>query len=126
MNGLSTGPRSRIVSTRAFMMKAKFPKVSWKRMPRYPADGSVSSGKRPADQSNVPPSTITPPIEVPWPPMNFVAEWITMCAPCSNGRHRYGVANVLSITSGTPASSAMAAQAAISSTSMRGFPIVSA
>ena len=34
--------------------------------------------------------------------MNLVAECTTMCAPCSNGRHRYGVANVLSITSGRP------------------------
>ena len=34
---------------------------------------------------------------VPWPPMNLVAEWITMSAPHSIGRHRYGVANVLSI-----------------------------
>ena len=34
LNGDSTGPRSRIVSTRAFMMNAKLPNVSWKRMPR--------------------------------------------------------------------------------------------
>ena len=27
-----------------------------------------------ADQSNLPLSTITPPIAVPWPPINFVAE----------------------------------------------------
>jgi hypothetical protein len=34
----------------------------------------VKSGKRPWVQSNVPESTIAPPIVVPWPPMNFVAE----------------------------------------------------
>ena len=33
-----------------------------------------------------------------------------MCAPCSKGRHRYGVAKVLSMTSGRPASSAICAQ----------------
>ena len=83
-------------------------------------------GNRPASQWYVPPSTITPPIDVPWPPMNLVAEWITMCAPCSNGRHRYGVANVLSIISGSPCAAAIGAQPAMSSTSMRGLPIVSA
>ena len=39
-------------------------------------------------QSNLPASTITPPSVVPWPPMNFVAEWTTMSAPCSMGRMR--------------------------------------
>ena len=38
------------------------------------AIGSVMPGKRPSSQGNVPPSTITPPIVVPWPPMNLVAE----------------------------------------------------
>ena len=33
-----------------------------------------------AFQSNLPPSTITPPIAVPCPPMNFVAECTTMFA----------------------------------------------
>ena len=99
----STGPRSRIVSTRAFMMNAKLPNVSCE------AHAAVARrrlgdarGSGPRSQAYVPPSTITPPIDVPWPPMNFVAEWITMCAPCSNGRHRYGVAKVLSIISGSP------------------------
>ena len=32
-----------------------------------------------------------PPMTVPWPPMNLVAECTTMSAPCSIGRHRYGV-----------------------------------
>jgi hypothetical protein len=58
--------------------------------------------------------------------MNFVAECTTSVAPCSIGRQRYGVAKVLSITSGTLAAAAISAQAAMSSTSMRGLPIVSA
>ena len=41
-----------------------------------------------------------PPIDVPWPDRNLVSEWMTMSAPHSNGRHRYGVARVLSTTSG--------------------------
>lgn len=39
---------------------------------------------------------------VPCPPMNFVAECNTISAPCSIGRTRYGVANVLSTISGIP------------------------
>ena len=45
---------------------------------------------------------MTPPIELPWPPMYFVAEYTTMAAPCSSGRHSSGAA-VLSTTSGIPA-----------------------
>ena len=44
-----------------------------------------------------------PPIVVPWPPRYLVTEWMTMSAPCSNGRQRYGEASVLSMTSGMPA-----------------------
>ena len=32
-----------------------------------------------------------PPSVVPWPPMNFVSEWITTSAPCSIGLSRNGV-----------------------------------
>ena len=39
---------------------------------------------------------------MPWPPRNLVAECMTRSAPCSNGRHRYGVAKVESIISGRP------------------------
>ena len=39
---------------------------------------------------------------VPCPPMNLVAEWTTMSAPCSIGRQRYGVAKVESTMSGAP------------------------
>lgn len=49
-----------------------------------------------------------------------------MSAPCSIGRNRAGVAKVLSIISGTPASCAMRATAATSSTSRPGLPSVSA
>ena len=64
-------------------------------------------------------------MEVPWPPMNLVAEWITMSAPHSIGRHRYGDANVLSTISGSSCSCAMAATASMSSTFPPGLPIVS-
>ena len=64
-------------------------------------------------------------MEVPWPPMNLVAEWITMSAPHSIGRHRYGVANVLSTISGSSCSCAMAATVSMSSTFPAGLPIVS-
>ena len=51
--------------------------------------GSVMDGNLPlASQSNLPLSTITPPMAVPCPPMNFVAEWTTMSAPYSKGRTR--------------------------------------
>ena len=38
-------------------------------------------------QSNLPESTMTPPMEVPWPPIHLVADSTTMSAPCSMGRH---------------------------------------
>ena len=39
----------------------------------------------------MPPSTITPPRLLPWPPINFVAEWTTTSTPCSIGLIRKGV-----------------------------------
>ncbi len=72
----------------------------------------------------MPPSTTTPPIDVPWPPIHFVAEWMTMSAPCSIGWQRSG-ANVLSMTSGMPWPCATSAIAAMSGTSSRGLPMVS-
>ena len=83
-------------------------------------------GNLPLSHGNRPLSTITPPIAVPWPQMNFVAEWTTMSAPHSSGRHRYGEANVLSTTSGTPLSCASCASASMSITSIVGLPIISA
>ena len=66
-----------------------------------------------------------PPRVVPWPPMNFVAEWTTISAPCSMGRIRYGVPKVLSITTGIPCLWAICAIASISGISLLGFPRVS-
>jgi len=62
---------------------------------------------------------------VPCPQIHLVAECDTRWAPCSIGRQRYGVAKVLSISSGTPASPATPATAAMSRTSSRGLPMVS-
>ena len=78
-----------------------------------------------ASQSNLPLSIITPPIVVPWPPMNFVAECTTISAPYSIGLTKYGVANVLSTTNGILCSWATLAKASISTTSELGFPKVS-
>ena len=75
-------------------------------------------------QSNFPLSMITPPMVVPCPPMNFVAECNTISAPCSIGRTRYGVANVLSTISGIPCLCAIPAIFSISTTSEFGFPSV--
>src|SRR3954453_10920355 len=85
------------------------PNVSWNLRPWYAVDGSAIEGKRPFDQSNVPESTTAPAIVVPFPAMNFVAEWMIRSAPNSSGRHRYGVAKVLSTMSGAPTSCATAA-----------------
>ena len=59
---------------------------------------------------------------VPCPPMNFVAECTTISAPYSIGRTRYGVANVLSTTSGILCSCAIFATVSISTTSEFGLP----
>ena len=62
----------------------------------------MNSGKRPdAAQSKLPLSTTMPPIDVPWPPIHLVAEWMTMSAPCSMGFVSSG-AKVLSTRTGTP------------------------
>ena len=68
---------------------------------------------------------MTPPIDVPWPPMNFVAECVTMSAPCASGLHRYGDASVLSITSGMPLSCAIFDTASKSKMSPFGLPMLS-
>ena len=62
---------------------------------------------------------------MPWPERNLVAEWITMSAPRSMGLHRYGVANVASTTSGSPAAWATSATFGTSSTSNPGLPRIS-
>ena len=83
------------------------------------------SGNFPLLQSNFPLSTMAPPIDVPWPPMNFVAEYTAMSTPCSNGRSRYGD-TVLSRTSGTPFRWAIVDSASRSATSSFGLPMDSA
>jgi hypothetical protein len=45
-------------------------------------------GNLPLSQGNLPDSTMTPPMVVPCPPRNLVAEWMTMSAPQASGRHR--------------------------------------
>ncbi len=86
----------------------------------------MSVGNLPdASQSKRPPSTSTPPMAMPWPPRNLVAEWNTRSAPRSNGRLRYGVVKVESINSGSPWACATSATAGMSSTSQRGLPTVS-
>ena len=57
--------------------------------------------------------------------MNFVADSTTMSAPCSSGRNRYGVAKVLSTTSGRLCLWAMSAMASMSARSAFGLPKVS-
>ena len=53
-------------------------------------------------QSNVPESTMMPPMEVPCPPMNLVAEWTTMAAPWAMGLSRKGVGNGVVHHQGNP------------------------
>jgi hypothetical protein len=82
----------------------------------------VKPGKRPLPQSKLPPSTITPPIDVPWPPMNLVREWITTLAPCEIGLTRYGVGSVLSMTSGMPSALPIAETSSNGKVSSLGLP----
>ena len=107
------------------MQKAYSPKFSQNLSPPYDATGSVKPGKRPLPQLKVPASATTPAMVVPCPPMNFVAEWITMSAPCSIGRQRYGVASVESMTSGRFSAWATSARAAMSATVPDGLATIS-
>jgi hypothetical protein len=76
-------------------------------------------------QSKRPLSTSTPPITVPWPDRNLVALWYSRSAPWSKGFISHGVVKVLSTSSGSPASWAMADTVGMSSTSSPGLPSVS-
>ena len=67
----------------------------------------------------------TPPIRSLWPPMNFVAECTTYSNPHRDGLARYGEANVLSTTAGTPCARHSAPNASRSATVTLGFAIVS-
>src|SRR5262249_31916939 len=98
----------------------------WNLRPWYAVDGSAIDGKRPFDQSNVPESTTAPAIVVPLPARNFVAEWTIRSAPTSSGRQRYGVAKVLSTTSGAPTSCATAAGGSVSGTWRAGWGVAAA
>ena len=86
----------------------------------------MRTGNLPLSKGKRPDSTSTPPSTTPWPPMNFVAEWVTMSAPHSMGRQRYGVAKVLSTTRGMSCACASSAKCSMSSTLHPGLPIVSA
>src|SRR5262245_23296837 len=66
-----------------------------------------------------------PPTTSECPPRYFVVEWMTMSAPSSSGRCRYGVANVLSTTTIAPALCAASAAAWMSITFRSGFVGVS-
>jgi len=62
---------------------------------------------------------------VPLPVIHFVVDSQMISAPCSIGRQQYGVANVLSTTSGTACSWAIAASRSKSGVTSEGFAIVS-
>ena len=76
-------------------------------------------------ERNSPLAHATPPTRSLWPPMYFVAEWTTTSKPSSAGLHRYGDANVLSTTAGTPAARHRFPSAARSATVTFGFAMVS-
>ena len=77
-----------------------------------------------AAQSNLPESTMTPPIEVPCPPIHLVADSTTTSAPCSMGWTRNPhMPKVLSTMSGMPCSCASAESPARSATFPPGLPI---
>ena len=124
--GLMHGPISRIPSALARITNAIGPNSSAKDKPWYPGYGSVIVGNLLfCVQSNFPPSTKIPPIDVPCPHIHLVKECTTISAPRSKGRQRYGVLNVASITNGTPASCAIFATSGTSIISKPGFPIIS-
>ena len=67
----------------------------------------------------------SPTVTSSWPPRYFVAEWTTMSAPCSIGRHSTGVAKVLSTTQVSPAWCPAAISAGRSLTAIVGLAMVS-
>jgi hypothetical protein len=68
---------------------------------------------------------MTPPMDVPWPPMNLVAELTVMSAPHSMGRESAGEGVVLSMMSGRPFACAICARRSMSMMSSFGLPTVS-
>ncbi len=67
----------------------------------------------------------TPAVILPCPEKYFVALWITISAPDSRGRHRYGVANVLSAITLDPYFLAILIMLATSGTISIGFEMAS-
>ena len=120
-------PMSRRKCVRHLMMYAMLPiglRASANTTPWYDGSGSVNSGHffGSAVQSNLPESTMQPPMCVPCPPMNLVVLYTLMSMPCSNGRSRTGVITVLSQITGRPHSWATRAISAKSGTSFFGLP----
>ena len=121
LKGAMQPPMSRSVFTRASRMKTVFvasqPKTgcSEKTPPWYDSWGPATRGnlRLPSAfflrQSNVEPSTMTPPMDVPWPPIHFVADSTTRSAPQARGLQvQPPWPKVLSQTTGISALAAMA------------------
>ena len=78
-------------------LQASTPKIGWfaKSPPWYDACGPAICGNLKSPdfvlmrQSKEEPSVMTPPMEVPWPPIHLVADSTTMSAPNLSGRHVY-------------------------------------
>ena len=120
--GAIAAPRSRRPTAWAWVVKARSPKVSLNFRPWYAGSGSESPGKRPeAAQSKRPLSTTPPPITVPLPDRNLVAEWTTRSAPQSIGRQSQGVASVLSTMRTAPAALVSLARVSRSETTPPGL-----
>jgi hypothetical protein len=83
LNGLIAEPVLRSGTVRARPMYAAGPNAWVYTTPWYDGSGVFSMGKRSAcsAQGNLPESTMTPPRELPCPPMYLVSEWTTMSAP---------------------------------------------
>jgi len=86
LKGLKAGPKSRRSCTRVLVMKATFPSFGISpnvssTLFRGSLDLVREFWKFIVVQLNLPESTITPPIDVPWPPIYFVAEETMMSAP---------------------------------------------
>jgi hypothetical protein len=126
LNGEMAAPRSRSSCTRALMMYEPCPQGRPVREAVVAGVGLGEAGNLSlAEKSNVPPSTITPPIDVPWPPMNLVAECTTMSAPHSRAGSATGEATVLSTISGTPFVGHVGRRPRMSRTSFFGLPMLS-
>ena len=82
------------------MAKAEITKGLRRAPCRYIPDAAPeeASGNAYVHRPSLKPAAIDdqpPPMELPWPPRNFVGRMHDMSAPCSKGRTRYGVPMVL-------------------------------